>query len=420
MKIKFLGAVEEVGRSSILVKTEKEGFLLDSGVALDHSVKFPAYVSPDEFSTLIISHCHLDHVGSAPLFFIGGAKKAFLTKMTKELSRILLLDMLKIAKTYLPFETLEINRFLQYSTEVEKDKQYEISEDTLLEMKNAGHVLGASQILLKFKDKVLLYTGDMNVNRTRTVPPANTEYNENIDVLITESTYATTEHPPRNQVEKELIEESRKIIEDGGKVLIPAFGVGRAQEIITVFHANNFPYKVALDGMAKKVTEIFMNNPEELYDYKQFARAVEKTYILQSDQERRYVAQEPGVIVTPAGMLKGGPAVKYSEEIAKGKKNAIFLVSYQVEGTPGSTLLKKKVIAMGGKLVKVNAEVKQFDFSSHSGRSDYINLIKKINPKYVFFVHGSKENIEFLFNEVQNNIKDTKAIMPKINEVYEV
>ncbi|MEM3369128.1 MAG: MBL fold metallo-hydrolase, partial [Thermoproteota archaeon] len=159
---------------------------------------------------------------------------------------------------------------------------------------------------------------------------------------------------------------------------------------------------------------------KELYDYKQFVNAVEKTYILQSDQERRYVTREPGIIVTPAGMLKGGPAVRYSEEIAKGRKNAIFLVSYQVEGTPGSTLLKKRVIAMGGKLVKVNAEVKQFDFSSHNGKNDYINLIKETNPKYVFFVHGSRENIEFLFNEINNNMKDTKAIMPKINENYEV
>ncbi|MBO3768323.1 MAG: MBL fold metallo-hydrolase [Candidatus Brockarchaeota archaeon] len=420
MKIKFLGAVEEVGRSAILVKTEEEGFLLDSGVALDHSIKFPVYVSPDEFNTLIISHCHLDHVGSAPLFFIGGIKKALMTKMTKELSRILLLDMLKVSKTYLPFETLEINRFIQYSTEIEKDKQYKINDNTFLEMKDAGHVLGASQILLKFKDKVMLYTGDMNVNKTRTVPPANTNYNENIDVLITESTYATTEHPPRDQVEKKFVEESRKIIEDGGTVLVPAFGVGRAQEKVPEVHANNFPYKVVLDGMAKRITEIFMNNPKELYDYKQFVNAVEKTYILQSDQERRYVTREPGIIVTPAGMLKGGPAVRYSEEIAKGRKNAIFLVSYQVEGTPGSTLLKKRVIAMGGKLVKVNAEVKQFDFSSHNGKNDYINLIKETNPKYVFFVHGSRENIEFLFNEINNNMKDTKAIMPKINENYEV
>lgn len=418
MKIKFLGAVEEVGRSAILVKNEEAGILLDSGVALNHTIRFPAYVSPEEFDTLVISHCHLDHVGSAPLFFIGSIKKAFMTRMTKELSRILLLDMLKVAKTYLPFETLEINRFLQSSIEIEKDKQYRIGKDVFLEMKNAGHVIGASQTLLKVKDKVILYTGDMNVNKTRTVPPANTDYSENIDILITESTYATTEHPPRDQVEKGLVEESKKVVEEGGKVLIPAFGVGRAQEIVAALYANNFPYKVTLDGMAKKVTEIFMNNLEEIYDYKLFVKAIEKTYILQSDQERKRAAQEPGVIVTPAGMLKGGPAVKYSEEIARGRKNAIFLVSYQVEGTPGDTLLKKRVIPMGGKLVKVNAEVKQFDFSSHNGKKDYINLIKKINPKYVFLVHGSKENVEFLFNEVNNNIKDTKAIMPKINEIY--
>jgi len=417
LKIKFLGAIEEVGRSSILIRNGEEGILLDSGVALTNQVRFPEYVSPEDFSTLLITHCHLDHVGSAPLFFISSTKRAYMTKMTKELSRILLLDMLKVAKTYLPFEALEITRFLQNSIEVKNGEEFEIKRGITVKMLNAGHVVGASQILLEIDGKTILYTGDINVNPTRTVAQADTNYKKNIDILITESTYATKEHPKREVVEKEFVEETKEVIENGGVVLVPAFGVGRAQEIISVFQANNFPYKVMLDGMARKVTEIFMENLDEINEPHLFTKATENAYILQSDKDREIATKEPGVIVTPAGMLKGGPSVRYSVEIAKNKKNAIFLVSYQVEGTPGDTLIKKKILTLGKKMVKVRAKIKQFDFSSHNGKSDYIKLIERINPKIVFPIHGSRENVSYLYNEI-NSMKETKAIMPNLNEVY--
>jgi len=418
-KLSFLGAVEEVGRSSVLLEpNEGGGILLDCGVQFNHTARFPVHVEPSRVRALAISHCHLDHVGGAPLFFIGGKRKAVATRTTKELSKILLLDMLKISKGYLPFDSVEVSRFLSALDVVENRETYILDDSPIsLELFNAGHVLGASQIMADIDGLNVLYTGDMNVNATRTVPPADTDYGRKVDVLITETTYAITDHTPRENVEREFVEKVRDVVESGGRALIPAFGVGRSQEIITVLRAHNFPHKVMIDGMARTVTDIFLAYQNYLSEPQLFVEAVDSVIPLQSSRDRRDATKSPGVIVTPAGMLKGGPSVKYSEEVARGKNNAIFLVSYQVEGTPGATLLEKKVLPLGGKIVKVKARVEQFDFSSHNGRADYIELAKKTNPHSVFLMHGTSENVNYLAQQLEE-IGIPRVVKPALGETY--
>ena len=420
-KLSFLGAVEEVGRSSILLEPrEGSGLLLDCGVQMNHATRFPVYVEPSRVRALAISHCHLDHVGGAPLFFIGGRRNTVSTRLTKELSAILLLDMLKVSRGYLPFDSVEVSRFLSSLDVIENRGVYRIDGDRIsVELFNAGHVAGASQIMASLDGLNVLYTGDMNMKSTRTVPAADTDYGRDVDVLITESTYATTEHPPRESVEKKFVEAAKEVVESGGKVLVPAFGVGRSQEIITTFKAHNFPHKVMIDGMAKTVTDIFLSYPQYLSEPELFEEAVNSVIVLQGNRDRRDATKSPGVIVTPAGMLKGGPSVRYSEEIARGKKNAIFLVSYQVEGTPGAILLQKRMLPMGGKMVEVKARVEQFDFSSHNGKEEYLGLAKKTNPQSAFLVHGTSENVNFLAQELED-IGIPKVIKPALGETYQI
>jgi len=420
-KLSFLGAVEEVGRSAILLESSRGGgILLDYGVQFDHVARFPVYTDPSKVQALAITHCHLDHVGGAPLFFIGGRREAVSTRLTKELSRILLLDMLKVSRGVLPFDSVEVTRFLSSLRVAENREAYKPGGGPFsVELYNAGHVAGASQIMATVDGLNVLYTGDINVNSTRTVQAADTDYDQDVDVLISESTYATVDHPPREEVEKRFVNEVREVVESGGRVLIPAFGVGRSQEIITTLRAHRFPHKVMIDGMARTVTEVFLNYPQYLNESQLFEEAVNNAIILQSNRDRREATKDPGVIVTPAGMLKGGPSVRYSEEVARGKKNAIFLVSYQVEGTPGALLLDKNVLPMGGKMVEVKARVKQFDFSSHNGRADYLGLAKKTNPQTIFLVHGTSENVSYLAQQLEDaGIR--KVIKPVLGESYDV
>jgi putative mRNA 3-end processing factor len=418
-KLSFLGAVEEVGRSAILLEpNDGRGVLLDCGVQFNHTARFPVYVEPGRIQALAISHCHLDHVGGAPLFFIGGRRNAVSTKLTKELSAILLLDMLKISRGDLPFDSVEVSRFLSSLNVIENRERYRPDGTPIsLEFFNAGHVIGASQIMANVDGLNVLYTGDMNMKSTRIVPAADTNYDREVNVLISESTYATTDHPPREAVEDKFVKAVKEVVESGGRVLIPAFGVGRSQEIITVLKAHGFSHRVMIDGMTKTVTEVLMSHLEYLNERKNFEDAVHDVIILQGNQDRKNATRDPGVIVTPAGMLKGGPSVKYSEEVARGKKNAIFLVSYQVEGTPGAVLLEKKVLPLGGKIVEVKARVEQFDFSSHNGRADYIELAKKTNPQTAFLVHGTKDNVNYLAQQLEE-IGIPKVIKPALGETY--
>jgi len=418
VRLRFLGGLNEVGRSSLFVQGDRSGVLLDCGVGVNHETRFPMYISPKMFECIVLSHCHLDHIGATPIFFIGGEKKVLGTPLTKELSEIVELDFLKVTHGYLPFEVLEVRRMFDSYVDTPNGKTVDVSEDFELSLMDSGHAPGGSQVYLRTDGRGVLYTGDINLRPTRLLPGAHLDRERNVDLLIMEATYASVAHPERKKVEDEFVEKCRSVVETGGTVLVPAFGVGRSQEILCVLKAHDFPYAVYIDGMARKVNEVLMRHQECLADPELFVEAVTHANWMTSDTERKAAAESPGVIVTPAGMLKGGPASVYSKRVARDKKSAIFLVSYQVEGTPGRVLQEKKVLPIGGENIKVKAKVQSFDFSSHCGREEYIEILNVLRPEKAFIVHGSKENCNFLFSKCEE--LGIKGIIPELGKEYVV
>ena len=172
---------------------------------------------------------------------------------------------------------------------------------------------------------------------------------------------------------------------------MPAFSVGRAQEIACVLRAHSFPYPVAMDGMALEVNEILFRHQEYLKDPTQFRRSIENLELISGWGKRRALAGNPGVIIAPAGMLVGGSAVFYNQEISTKAKNGIAIVAFQVPGTPGRTLLEKGLAMVRGRPTKVKATVRRFDFSSHSGRTELFTMLRSVkgSPK-VLTVHGEE------------------------------
>jgi putative mRNA 3-end processing factor len=130
-------------------------------------------------------------------------------------------------------------------------------------------------------------------------------------------------------------------VEKGGIVLVPAFGVGRSQEMATILAAHHFEYPIVLDGMTREASRIIMNYKEFLRDPEIFMDAMHSADWVEGWRDRRRALKNPGVIISTAGMLKGGPASFYLSKIGKKANNAIFLVSYQIPGTPGKELLDK-------------------------------------------------------------------------------
>ncbi|MBS7611305.1 MBL fold metallo-hydrolase, partial [Candidatus Bathyarchaeota archaeon] len=291
-------------------------------------------------------------------------------------------------------------------------------KDLQFTLLNAGHILGSAQALIEAEDKRILYTSDINDVDTCLLERLS-KCRDPLDAIIVESTYADVDHPERSELEKEFVESVIDVIEGGGNVLIPAFSVGRSQEVLTVLSKWNFPYPITVDGMAVDATQIFLKHIDWLRDPELFRRAVGKANWVSGWRDRRLLLKKNGVIIAPAGMLKGGTAVFYAEKLAKSSNNAIYLVSYQIPGTPGSELLEKGRFVIGGKIRKVKADVKRFDFSSHIGMSGLKKFLSELEGSPIIYtVHGEAEKCQTLCKYARD--LGFEAYVPKIGDVYEV
>ena len=309
------------------------------------------------------------------------------TPPTFELSRLLIEDMIKISGFYLPFEYIDVITMMKNSKNLQYKETYMVNDVKVI-LHESGHVLGGASVILEHNGKRIFYTGDINTRGSKLLRPADLDFGE-IDLMIIESTCSQSEQMPRDQAEKELLEFAYDVLERGGTLFIPAFSVERAQEIATVLKSNNFRHKVVMDGMALKANQIMMKHPTFLKDAEIFKRAINEAEWISGWSRRRSVVKEPCVIISPAGMLVGGSAVFYLQEIAKSDKNGVAMVSYQGEGTPGRTLLDRRVVSFDGRERKCLADVKRFEFSGHNSRSELFEILEHIkgNPK-VLTVHG--------------------------------
>jgi putative mRNA 3-end processing factor len=418
LEIRFLGGTREIGRISIAVKTEKTQILLDYGVMMDHEPGFPMHVPPKEVDAIVLTHSHLDHSGAVPVFHIRERKPVYGTRLTFDLAQILISDFIHLSAYYLPFEFLELRSMMRNSVSLDYRDPKTIG-DINLQLLDAGHIPGSAQVLIEAQGKRALFTGDLNTLVTQLLPAADTNYGE-LDALIVESTYADADHPDRKTLENEFVNDVTEVVENGGTVLVPAFSVGRSQEIACILTAHHFEFPVTIDGMAREVNRVILNYPNAVRDERLFQDAVNSSTWADGWRDRRLATKKPGVIITPAGMLKGGPAMFYVSKIGKKAHNAVFLVSFQIPGTPGKELLEKGRCVIDGKMRKVKSKVKHFDFSSHCGASQLQALVKSLkgNPT-VYIVHGAEGNCERFAKWIQ---KETglNAVAPNSGDTYRV
>ena len=417
MKVTTLGAAKEVGRSAFLINSNNTNILLDYGVLLKREPAFPIHVKPKDIDAVVITHAHLDHSGNVPFLFLNTDTKikALATLPTFELSQLLIQDMIKISGFYLPFEFSDLINMLNHSINLDyRTNQY--VKDVNLTLFESGHVLGGSTVIAEAEGKRIFYTGDINTRGSKVLRPADLDIGE-IDLLIIESTYSQAEQVPREQSEKELVNFALEVVERKGILFIPAFSVERAQEIACVLKAYNFPYRIAMDGMALKASEIMLRHPAFLRDPEVFKKSIEEVENITSWDKRKKVVKTPGVIISPAGMLVGGSAVFYLQELSKNHLNGIALVSYQGEGTPGRSLLEKREVIFGGRSIKCLAEINRYEFSGHNSRKELFEILDKVkgNPN-VLTVHGDNQSCTKFAEEI-NEKYGFKARAPDAGEV---
>jgi len=394
VKIRILGGGREVGRMGLVIESRKTNVLLDYGISIGGEIpEFPLSYPPKKIDAIFLTHAHLDHSGAIPLMYISERIPFYTNKLTLELSELLIRDFLKISGYYSPYEILELRSMLSCFKPIDYGKTMKFN-DIKVRFEDAGHIPGSSSISLKLEDYNILYTSDFNLIESCLLSPAKINVKD-FDLIITEATYADFSHPDRKKVEKKFIESVKEVVENDGTVLVPAFAVGRSQEIICILEKYRLDYPIFMDGMAIKVSNIFLKYKQFLKKKCLFEKAYKKVHIIDSWKKRRKAIKTPGVIVSPAGMLKGGSSVFYAKKIVKNKKNGIYMVSYQGENTPGRTILTDGIFEYENKSIAVKARLEWFDFSSHSGRKELIDFIDKISSNTkIIIVHSEKESGE--------------------------
>ena len=364
MEIKVLGAAREVGRSAFQVNCDDTNLLLDYGVMFGNPrgspPTYPLHVKPRDIDSVIITHAHLDHSGCVPSLFVSGNCNVYGTPPTFDLSKLLINDMLKIEKNSHSFDIPELNNMMQHAKQI-KFKEKIVRGNTTFELRSSGHVLGGSTVLVESNKKKLFYTGDINLRGSRMLPPADLDIGD-IDLLITESTYSQEKQMPRSKSEHDFLEFANEVMDRKGTLFVPSFSVERSQEIACVLKNANFKHRVIMDGMALKVNEIILKHPEYLKEPEIFKGVLDKVVSINEHSQRKKALSEPCVVISPAGMLVGGNAVYYLQQLAFDDKNGIALVSYQGEGTPGKKLLDTGKVSTKGKDMHVTAQVNNFNF----------------------------------------------------------
>ncbi len=390
MNIEFLGGAREIGRSALLVD---DSLLLDYGMATGNPPSFP--VGDPDPDAVVVSHGHLDHVGAIPSLLSGDARPPIhWTPPTRDLTRVLAEDTLKLhGGSYdCPFTHTEVKRMSQVSETHGYGETFAVcggpaSGGYEVTFYDAGHIPGSAHVLVDDGETRLLYTGDFHTEDTQLL--SGTTARPDADIVITESTYSDVDHDPRQQVEESFVESVRTTIWEGGTVVVPAFAIGRTQEMLMVCAAHDLDCYV--DGMGQQVTRIARQYPEFVRDADALGRAKSNArFVTGRDGQRKRIAEKNTVVVTTSGMLSGGPAMTYIPEIRANPTNKIAFTGYQVEGTPGRELLDSGRAEIDGRVMPVSAQVESYDFSAHADRDGLLGFLDSYRNAQILVNHGDR------------------------------
>jgi metallo-beta-lactamase family protein len=435
MKIKFCGAAQTVTGSNHLITTNSGlNILLDCGLfqgkqAYIDQLNANFLFDPKQIDYLILSHAHIDHCGRIPLLVKLGFKgKIFCTPATKDLCEIMLLDTAYIQEKdnewhnkrrirrgeepVPPLYTVkDAERCMKFFVSADYETIHQINEEVSFQFRDAGHILGSASVVVFINDRGketrIGFTGD--IGRWQRPILKDPEVMQDVDYLITESTYGGKSHQKEPDNERELTDLIEQVcIKQGGKIIIPAFSLGRTQEIVyeldKIYHQQKFPrIKVFVDSpLSTNATEIYRNHGECFYqeilthlksDPDPFGFGA-LTYIQDVNESKQLnILREPCIIISASGMAEAGRVVHHIRNNIENERNAILFVGFCAEGTLGSRIRNKpEYVKIFGEEKKIRARIEIMDsFSAHADHDEILQFLKPLNKnkiKKVFLVHG--------------------------------
>ncbi len=469
MYIQFLGAAGEVTGSKYFIEGKACGihhrFLIDYGMfqggrdAVNKNLaELP--IPPEQLDFVVLTHAHIDHSGLLPRLCSQGFKgDIYCTPATEALLKIMLLDSAHLQESAL--ERAEKRRRLGrwkgdlpqllYNTKLAIDclsqikthpcgQPFEPASGVRVEFRNAGHILGAAIVLLEIEKipgefQRIVFSGDLGMfDQPFTCDP---ELIEHADVLIVESTYGDRLHRTLQETENELVEVIATTMRNGGNVVMPAFAVGRTQEIILLLtdlvRKKRLPHlKVWVDSpmaaAVTRLTEEFYAELDEIaqssYDWQKKNKDAIQLRLVADVEESKALNKVSGgaIILSASGMCEAGRILFHLAENLPHKKNAIVITGFQAQGTLGRRLVEgAKTVKILGNEVAVDASVHTIGgLSAHADQANLIKWLKgfKSAPQKTFVVHGEAGTTEHFAQVIEDTLGWEHVLVPHPGVIF--
>ena len=465
IKLKFLGAAQNVTGSRHLLEVNGVKLLIDCGLYQERQYLArnwePFKVLPESIDAVFLTHAHLDHCGLLPKFVREGFKgKIYCTQATAEIARIILLDSAKIQEEdaehklkrhrkegrkgpypEVPLYTIKDAEACFPHFETVKYRQtLKIADGIEVTLCNAGHVLGSSMIRVDINSngdkRTVLFTGDLGrpdkpILRDPNIP-------EKVDYVVMESTYGDRDHLDTGDIKQQIADVINSTDKRGGNIVVPSFALERSQEIL--FYVNELlsedaiPHLlVFLDSpMAAKITEVFRRH-YELFDEEARQLVMNNSSpfeipslkITATSGESKAINHIKGtcIIISGSGMCTGGRVKHHLVNNITRQASSIMFVGYQAVGTLGRQIVDKaKEVRIFGQKYKVRAKIRQIHgFSAHADRNEMLDWLMKFKspPKQIFLVHGESESAQ-AFGKFITEKTGSKTVVPAYGDEIEL
>jgi metallo-beta-lactamase family protein len=469
MKIQFHGAVRTVTGSQHLVTVNGRNILLDCGLyqgSRNESYKRNQNLPYDasKIDALILSHAHIDHSGNVPNLVKSGFRGDILcTYATRDLCALMLRDSAKIQNYDIQYvnkkrarqNQLPLQPIYSMADAVESLKQfigigyerpYRLFPGITLTFYDAGHILGSAIVVLDVEDETtgrsrrLVFSGDLG--RPDRPILRDPQFIDHADILIIESTYGNRIHDETENANKKLTRIINETYQRGGKLIVPAFAVGRTQELVYRIHqlteARDIPPHLPIyvdSPLAIDATSIYRLHPEA-YD-EEIA-----TFILESNggdpfgfDMMRYTRtttqskelnflREPAVIISASGMAEAGRILHHLKNNVEDPRNTILIVGWQAPETLGRRLVERaSPVKIFGEPYELKAQVVTINgFSAHADRAELLEWTSHLAapPQHTFIVHGEEEASLSLAEALQREQGFTNVAVPELGQAFNI
>ena len=442
-----------IGANSYFLKSGKAKVVLDAGMHPKHegaeAIPHYEFLGAGSADSIIITHSHLDHVGTLPVFLQGQPQaKVFLSAETADLASAMLHNSVNVMQSkrlehgiaeYPLFEHRELDD-IEEAFEIRGiERPFDMDPGGVFRgtFHDAGHILGSVGVTIEAEGKKVFYTGDVNFEHS-TLQKGALFPEGKVDALIVETTRGEQARDPgynRMNEENALAEAIKNVIARKGSVLIPVFAMGKTQEVLGMIHRFKaeglIPKKtpVYIGGLSTKMTQVYdrfsTTSRRHLPNFR-FLKDME----LEAGSKKRKgpIPFHPGCIYALSSGMMSEKTVSNNfarQGVLENPKHGLFFVGYADPETPGGRIRTAQpgdsvLLDPAFPPVPLNCEVRIFDFSGHSTREAIADYIAKVAPKKVFLVHGDDAAVEWFRQEISRRLPAAEIIVPEPGVEYEI